>query len=56
MDQHDDAQTVALYIRFSWVVVLPGSMRVLSQSSIFGHNPKIWCRKFNDSIHLGHAR
>jgi hypothetical protein len=26
----------------------PRFLRVLSQSSIFGQNPKIWCQKFND--------
>ena len=25
-----------------------GVLRVLSQSSIFGQNPKIWCQEFND--------
>jgi hypothetical protein len=31
---------VALEMRFSWVVVLPGSMRVLAQSAIFGAKSK----------------
>jgi hypothetical protein len=28
--------------------LLPPQERVLSQSSIFGQNPKIWCQEFND--------
>src|SRR5712664_3019132 len=27
---------------------LCAGLRVLSQSSIFGQNPKIWCHEFND--------
>ncbi len=29
-------------------VLLEGRRAVLSQSSIFGQNPKIWCQEFND--------
>jgi hypothetical protein len=29
-------------------VALAATTLVLSQSSIFGQNPKIWCHEFND--------
>ena len=34
---------------FQWLIrQVDGRMMVLSQSSIFGQNPKIWCQEFND--------
>ena len=39
---HGDDTLVALYIRFSWVVVLPGSMGVLSQFGVFCPTPQEW--------------
>ena len=31
-----------------WRIIYKAPERVLSQSSIFGQNPKIWCQEFND--------